>query len=317
MHVFVTGAAGFIGSATVENLIKHGHTVLGLARSDANSNKLKSLGASVHQGSLTDLDSLRSGAAQADAVLHLGFVHDFSDFAKVCRIDREAIQAMADGLEQGKGGAKGKPLLIVSGTLGLANPEGKVADEDSDDNRQMGDLSARALSGDLVRELTKKLGLRGMIVRFTPNVHGAGDQGFGPMVINAAQKSGKAVYIEGSNACWPGCHRFDTAELLRLVMEKGRPGSMYHAVAEERVSLKEMAELIGKKLDIPVEGISFEEAQKNLGFLAFILSANNPTSAKKTQEELGWQPKEIGYLEDLDKNYFTEEALNSGGKYAH
>jgi nucleoside-diphosphate-sugar epimerase len=305
MHVFVTGAAGFIGKAAVANLLEHGHTVLGLARSDANVAVLEKLGASVHRGSLQDLDSLRAGAAQSDGVLHLGFVHDFSRFEEICRIDREAMTALAEGLEQSKGGAVGKPLIVSSGTLGLPNPgEGKKADEDTDDRRDMGPLSSRALSGDLVRQLSKDKGIRGMFVRFTPNVHGQGDQGFGVMLIKAFKEKGTSYYVEGVNPCWPGVHRDDAADLLRLMLEKGQAGKAYHAIDEEAVSLKDLANLIGRKLDIPVRGVSFAEAQKELGFLGGILAANTVVSSKKTREELDWSPKEIGYLEDVEKHYF-------------
>ena len=317
MHVFVTGAAGFIGRATITSLLAHNHTVLGLARSDANAATLKDLGASVHRGDLENADSLRSGAAQCDGVIHLGFVHDFTRFAEVCEIDRKAIQAMAEGLQQGKSGAKGKPLIVASGTLGLANPEGKVADEDTDDNRSMGELSARALSGDLVRELSKSMGLRGMIVRFSPNVHDKGDWGFGSMVIKMMKGRGESLYVEGTNACWPGAHRLDTAECLSLALETGQAGKTYHAIAEQQCSLKELAELIGRKLNVPVKGISAEEAAKELTFFGFLLSARNPTSSKKTRQELGWEPKEIGYLEDVEKHYFTEEMLNGSKPGAH
>ncbi|KPI40076.1 uncharacterized protein AB675_11336 [Cyphellophora attinorum] len=289
MHIFVTGAAGFVGKAAVANLIEHGHTVVGLARSDANVAVLEKLGASIQRGSLQDMDSLRAGAAQSDGVLHLGFVHDFSRFEEICRIDREAISAMAEGLEQSKGGAAGKPLIVISGTLGLPNPgEGKKADEDTDDRRDM------------------EKGIRGMVVRFTPNVHGKGDQGFGVMLIKAMKEKGTSYYVEGVTPIWPGGHRDDTAELLRLMLEKGQAGKTYHAIDEEAVSLKDLAELIGRKLDIPVKGVSFEEAQKELGFLGGIIAANTVVSSEKTREELGWSPKEIGYLEDVEKHYFGE-----------
>lgn len=317
MHVFVTGAAGFNGKAAVSNLIAHGHTVLGLARTDANATILEKLGASVHRGSLTDHDSLRTGAAQCDGILHLAFMHDFSDFERICRIDREAMTALADGLEQSHGGAKDKPFVIISGTLALANPgPGKLADEDQPDRHVPGPLGARTLSRELLWEFNQKQGIRGTVVRFTPNVHAPGDQGFGVMLIRAFRDKGAAYYIgDGFNPSWPGVHRDDVADLLRRALEKGEAGKTYHAVAEEAVSLQAFAELAGRKLDIPVKGVSVEEAQKELGFLGFVIAANTPVSSEKTRRELGWTPKEVGYLEDVERYYFDKEVLDAQSKY--
>lgn len=312
MKVFITGAAGFIGQATVSELLSHGHTVLGLARSDANASILESLGASVQRGDLENLDSLRAGAAASDGVIHLGFVHDFTRFEEVCAIDRGAIQALAEGLGKGSG----KPLLIASGTLGLEKVD--VANEDTKDNLGLGPLSARAKSSALIRELSRPvgegegMGIRGMVIRFSPNVHGKGDKGFANAVILAAQKNGKSIYIEGSDAVWPEAHRLDTAVLLRLAVEKGRAGATYNAIDEEGVKIKEFADLVGRKLNVPVEGVTTEEAQKLLGFLAFPWGAKNYVSSEKTRKELGWKPTQKGWLEDVEEHYFTEEALNSG-----
>ncbi|ETN39889.1 uncharacterized protein HMPREF1541_06115 [Cyphellophora europaea CBS 101466] len=308
MKVFVTGAAGFIGRASVEELLKHGHTVLALARSDSSAETLRKLGAEVHRGDLEDLESLKAGAAASEGVLHLGFVHDFSRFAAVCQIDQNAIAAMGSVL------SPGQPLVIASGTLGLIETDGP-GDESTPDNRELGDFSKRAESGDLVRRLSDEKGIRGMVIRFSPSVHGKGDGGFVAAIIQAARKSGKSVYIEGSDACWPEAHRLDTAALCRLALEKGKPGATYHGIAEQGVPVKDLAELIGRKLELPVEAVSFQEAQQSLGFFAMVMSRKNPVSSEKTQQELGWKPTQPGWLEDVEENYFTKEALEKEIKY--
>lgn len=306
MKVFVTGAAGFIGRATVEELLKHGHTVVGLARSDANAEILQKLGAEVRRGDLEDLESLKAGAADSDGVIHLAFVHDFTKFAEGCAIDRGAIKAMADGL------GPGKPLVIASGTLGVI--PGDSADEDTPDDMTMGMLSERAKSALLVKELSQGNGIRGSVVRLSPSTHGKGDWGFANMIVRSAKKNGESIYIEGTDAAWPSVHRFDAAILFRLALEKGRPGAMYHAIAERGVPIKDLANLIGKKLNVPVVSKTMEEAQQSLGFMSFPLSRKNIVSSDKTQKELGWTPTQKGWLADVEENYFTEEAL-SGGKY--
>lgn len=310
MKVFVTGAAGFIGRATVEELLKHGHSVVGLARSDANAEILQKLGAEVLRGDLENLDSLKAGAGASDGVIHLGFVHDFSRFAEVCAIDRAAIQTMADAL------GPGKPLVISSGTLGLNKTESGLADEDTEDNMSLGTFSERGKSTLLVKELSKgPNGIRGIVIKLSPSVHGKGDWGFANMIIRSAKASGESAYIDGSDAAWPTVHRLDAAVLYRLALEKGQPGAIYHAVAEQGTPIKDLATLIGKKLNVPVVGRTLEEAQSKMGFMAMPLSLKNYVSSEKTKSELGWKPTQKGWLADIEENYFTEEAL-SGGKYS-
>jgi nucleoside-diphosphate-sugar epimerase len=294
MKVFVTGAAGFIGRACVQDLQQHGHEVLGLARSDANVAILEGLGAEVLRGSLEDTESLKQGAAAADGVMHLGFVHDFSKYERACEIDRAAITALAEGLGEGSN----KALVIVSGTLSIASD--KLADEDAPEQRDHPFFSARVLSRDLLLELSAKRGIRGSLVRLTPSVHDKVQGGFGPIICETAFKNGKSYYVEGANACWPGVHLTDAASLLRLALEKGRAGAIYHAVAEEEVSLKELAEVIGKKLDIPVEGVTPDFARQALGFAGMIIGRCNPVSSKRTRSELGWEPTNIGWLQDYE-----------------
>jgi nucleoside-diphosphate-sugar epimerase len=309
MKVFVTGAAGFIGRACVKDLKQHGHEVLGLARSDANVAILEELGAEVIRGSLEDTESLKKGAAAADGVIHLGFVHDFSKFERACEIDRAAISAMAEGLGEGSN----KALVIVSGTLAIAGDE--LADEDAPEQRDHLVLSARALSRDLIQELSAKKGIRGSVIRLTPSVHDKVQGGFGPMICEIAFKSGKSYYVEGANACWPGVHVTDAASLLRLALEKGRAGATYHAVAEEEVSLKELAEIIGKKLDIPVEGVTADYARQALGFAGMLIGRRNPVSSKKTRQELGWEPTNIGWLEDYEANLTRDQFVGKASAH--
>lgn len=301
MKVFVTGAAGFIGKATVEELLQHGHRVLGLARNDANAKILTELGAQVHRGDLEDLESLKAGAAASEGVIHLGFVHDFTRFEEVCAIDRAAISAMAEGL------TAGSPLVIASGTLGIVKVD--LADEDTEDDKSLGAFSARSKSALLVQQLSKEKEIRGSVIRLSPSVHGKGDKGFVDHIIHRAQANGLSVYVEGTDAAWPSVHRFDAAVLLRLALEKGKPGATYHATAEQGVPIKQLVDLIGKKVNVPVEAKPMHEAQALLGFMALPLSIKNYVTSKKTQRELGWTPTQKGWLADLEENYFTEEAL--------
>ena len=298
MRVFVTGGAGFIGQSTVKELLKNGHQVLGLARSDASIAALTAAGAEPHPGSLTDLDSLKQGAASADGVIHLAFVHDFSDFAGACATDRAAIAAMGEVLA-----GTGKPLLIASGTL--STKKGGLATEDTDVERDT-PFAHRAQSADLVYALSKEKGIRGSVIRLSPTVHGAGDAGFVPMLIKMYRQNGTAVYVEPGTARWPAVHRDDAAVLLRLALEKGTAGSTYNGVAEQGVSLKEVATLIGSKLQLPVKGEPAQsEAVGALGFLGNVIGMDGPTSSDKTQKELGWHPTQPGLLADMEANYFS------------
>ncbi|KIW53829.1 hypothetical protein PV05_06241 [Exophiala xenobiotica] len=295
MRVFVTGAAGFIGTATVKELLNHGHQVLGLARSDASADAVAKAGAKPHRGDLEDIDSLKSGAKDADAIIHLGFIHDFSNMAHSTAVDRAAIQAMAEAIA-----GSGKPLIISSGTLMVA--KGALATEDADIERSPG--FDRWKSEDLIKSLSKEKNIRGMSVRFSPTVHGAGDKGFAKIFIDMARKNGRAIYTGDGSARWPAVHRTDAAVLLRLAMEKGTSGGIYHAVAEQGIPVKDTMTLIGKRLGLPVEGMSPGEAAAVLGFFAHAMAFDNPTSSEKTQRELGWQPKQIGLHADMEANYF-------------
>lgn len=297
MHVFVTGAAGFIGRATVKELIAHGHSVTGLARNEKNASIIAAAGATPLKGDLDDLDSLRRGAEASDGVIHLAFIHDFSDYARVCALDRAAIEALGQGL-----GGSGKPLVIASGTL-LCR-KGVLATEDSEAERDQPPFSDRALSADLVEKLSKENGIRGSVIRLPPTVHGEGDGGFARMLIDTYhQKGGPIIYVGDGSARWPACHRDDAAVLFRLALEKGKPGSTFHAINDEGVPTKELSELIAKHMKLPVAVQTAEEATAALGLFGSLLTADNPCSSEKTRKELGWQPTRPGIIADFDANF--------------
>jgi nucleoside-diphosphate-sugar epimerase len=298
MYIFVTGPNGWIGRALVQDLLKHGHTVLGLARNEATVDALTKVGVDYHRGDLEDPDSLKEACRKTDGIIHLGMVHDFTDYARMTSIDRNAIQAMGEAIS-----GTGKPFVIASGTMITGN-FGGVADEDTEADRGMGHFSSRALSADMVYKMSKEENIRGCVVRLPPTVHGKGDKGLIPMMSGLLQKSGVATYIGDGSARWPATHCNDAATCFRLAVEKGKPGATYNAVAEQGVAMKDIVSAIGKGMNLPVESRASEEAQKVLGFLAFIISMDNPTSSEKTRKELGWDIKEIGLLEDLEANYF-------------
>ena len=296
MRVFVTGAAGFIGRAVVQELLQNGHQVLGLARSDASATAIRDAGAEPHRVALEDMESLARGAQTADGVIHLAFIHDFSDLARGTTTDRVAIEAMGKVLA-----GTGKPFVVASGTLVLR--KGSLATEDSpvDDGNPR---AMRAQSEQLIRSLSEGGGLRGSVVRLAPTVHDREDWGFMPILIGLARKNGFAAYVGDGSARWPAVHRLDAAVLLRLALEKGTAGATYHAVAEEGVPTRDFVGVIGRQLGLPVESLSPEKATKALGPLAHTLSTDSPTSSQWTQHELGWYPTHLELLEDLEKKYF-------------
>jgi nucleoside-diphosphate-sugar epimerase len=296
MRVFVTGASGLIGKAVVKELLGAGHSVLGLARSDEKAAEVKALGADVHQGSLTDLESLKSGAAAADGVIHLAFIHRFDDFQafeQSCKTDRDAIQAMAEVLA-----GTDRPLVMSSGTMLL--PKGRLLTEEDlpDPNNPLGTL--RGQSETLAKELATK-GIRTAVMRLAPTNHGDEDKhGFISILSGTAQKNGFAAYIGDGTNHWPATHYLDTAVAYRLALEKAPAGSTLHVIAEEGVKMKDIAEIMGKKLGLPVVSKTMDQAEKVFGMFGFAVAADNMASSKKTRELLGWSPKQCTLLEDLE-----------------
>lgn len=293
MRVFVTGATGFIGSAIVQDLLEAGHQVLGLARSEAGAASLAAAGAEVHRGSLEDLASLQRGAAAADGVVHTAFVHDFSRYAASAELDAIAIEAMAATLA-----GSDKPLVVTSGTLGL--PPGRAGTEDDPA------ASSSPRRSEAVAIAAAALGVRAMIVRLPPSVHGDGDHGFVPMLIANARELGVATIIGDGTNRWPAVHRLDAARLFRLALEQGTATARFHGVADEGIPVRAIAERIGHRLDVPVVSKTAEEAAATLGFIGRVLAMDGPASSALTQARLGWRPTRPGLLLDLEHGRYFD-----------
>jgi len=298
MRVFVTGATGFVGSAIVPELIGAGHQVLGLARSDAAASSLMAAGAAVQRGSLDDLDSLRKGAGAADAVIHAGFIHDFSNFAASAETDRRAIEGIGAELARSD-----RPFIVTSGTA-LAAP-GRVATEEDEANstfpRKSEEAAASAAAG----------GAQVSVLRLPPSVHGVGDHGFVPLLIRLAREKGISVYVGDGLNRWPAVHRRDAARLYRLVLESGPRAPRYHAVADGGVPFREIAQVIGRRLNIPAVSKSPDEAIDHFGWFAHFAGLDCPASSAQTQKELGWRPTQPSLIRDIDQpSYFEMDQKN-------
>jgi nucleoside-diphosphate-sugar epimerase len=299
MRVFVTGATGFIGSAVVRELLSAGHEVVGLARSDEGAASLTAAGAGVHRGSLTDPGSLSGGAAAADGVVHTAYIHDFSptgDPVAAAQVDGRAIEALGEALA-----GSGRPLVVASG---LVVVPGRLATEEDDapENPVHPRVSEPAALGFADR------GVRVSVVRLAPSVHGEGDYAFIPAVIGIARGKGLSAYVgDGSNR-WAAVHRLDAAHLFRLALEEAPAGTRLHAVGDEGVPFRDIANVIGQHLNLPVTGVSRDEAQAHFGSFANFVAADMPASSALTQKELGWHPVQPGLIADLDEgHYFTNQ----------
>ncbi|QGQ97344.1 SDR family oxidoreductase [Paenibacillus psychroresistens] len=294
MRVFVTGATGWVGSAVVRELIDAGHQVVGLARSDKASAALTAAGADVHRGALDDLDSLRSAAALADGVIHTAFMRDKLDYAEQCAAEQRAIETIGAALE-----GSGKPFVVTSGTFILT----PVRFGTEEDVRDPG-LPAPPRLAEYVAIALAEHGVRSSVVRLAPTVHGPGDYGFIPMLIGIARAKGFSAYIgDGANR-WPAVHRLDAARLYRMALEAAPAGTRLHAVGDEGVPFRDIADVIGRHLKLPVVSISHEEAVSHFGRIGDFASIDNPTSSALTQERLGWRPVHQSLLLDLEEGHY-------------
>jgi nucleoside-diphosphate-sugar epimerase len=297
MRVFITGATGFIGSALVKELIDAGYQVLGLARSNAGARSLGTAGAEVYRGSLEDLDSLRGGAAASDAVIHTAFIHDFSNFAKNCEIDRRAIETLGSVLE-----GSDRPMLVTSGMATTA--QGRLATEEDAPSPEFPRVSEGAAENLL------KHGVCVSTVRL-PQVHDTRKQGLVTYLIALARQKGVSAYVGDGLNRWAAVHVLDAARVYRLALEKRGAGARYHAVAEEGVPLREIAEAIGRGLNVPVVSKSLEEAATHFGFLGSFAGRDLTGSSVLTQRRLGWRPTGPALMADLDRVAYSEQAAQA------
>ncbi|MET0534311.1 MAG: SDR family oxidoreductase [Steroidobacter sp.] len=297
MRVFVTGATGFVGSAVVKELLGAGHRVLGLARSDASANELAASGVDVHRGSLEDLDSLKRGAAACDGVIHTAFIHDFSNMVASAATDRFAIAALGEALVD-----SGRPLVVTSAIGLLAS--GRVGiEDDAPDPKSAG--AYRAASEETARSLAS-VGVRVSVVRLPPSVHGDGDHGFVPALIRIAREKKVSAYVDEGSNCWCAVHRLDAAHLYRLALEKGTAGATFHCVAEQGVATRNIAEVIGRRLSVPVVSKSHEQTSEHFGWLGKFFGKDLPASSQQTQQLLSWHSRQPGLIADLEQGRYFD-----------
>jgi len=298
MRVFVTGATGFIGSAVVQDLLAHGHTITGLARSDKSAAALEQAGASVVRGTTEDLDVLTAAAAAADGVIHTAYIHDFSPAANpmaFAEIDKNAIAAFGEALA-----GTAKPLVVAAGLPAVAPGVTATEDDKAPDNPPYPRFSEQAALA-----LASK-GVRVSVVRMAPSVHGEGDPNFVLMLTSTARAKGFSAYVgEGANA-WSAVHRLDAARLFRLALEQAPAGTLLNAVGDQAIPFKDVATAIGRSLNLPAKPVSAQEAAAHFGMpLAIFAQLDVPASAKQTREQFGWQPTEPGLITDIDLGHYT------------
>ncbi|MFJ4578870.1 NAD-dependent epimerase/dehydratase family protein [Streptomyces echinatus] len=307
MRIFVTGASGWIGSALVPDLVEAGHHVVGLARSDTAAEALATAGAEAVRGSLDDLDALRDAAAASDGVIHLAFKHDLAfggDFQGAAEADRRAADALGDALA-----GTGRPFVLASGLLGVA--PGRVATERDRPATEGSAVSVRAATAEAVLALASR-GVRSSVVRLSPTCHGDGDNGFMASLVATARAKGVSGYLgDGANR-WPAVHRLDAARLFRLAAERAPAGSVLHGAAEEGVTLRDIAEVIGRHLDVPVASVAPEEAAGHFAWLGGVLGLDAAASSALTRELLDWEPVRPGLLADLDKGHYFQGTAATG-----
>jgi nucleoside-diphosphate-sugar epimerase len=312
MRVFVTGASGWIGSAVVPELLGAGHQVIGLARSDASAAALTAAGAEVHSGTLDDLDRLRDAADASDGVIHLAFKHDIAfsgDFQSAADADRRAVETIGEALADSD-----RPFLIASGTLGVA--PGRVATEQHGHGSNPavaawgGGPQTRWETAELALSLASR-GVRSSVMRLPPTNHGDGDNGFIATLVEIARQKGVSGCIGDGTNRWPAVHRLDSAHLFRLALEQAPAGSTLHAVADEGVPIRDIAEVIGRHLNLPVVSVSPEDAGEHFAWLAGFLAVDAPASSALTRELLGWQPTQPGLIADLDQGHYFQHARSA------
>jgi len=295
MRVFVTGATGFIGSAVVKELMNAGYEVLGLARSQVGVKSLIEMGAQVHRGDIEDLDSLRRGAAMSDGVIHLAFNHDFSKFQENCETDRRVIETLSSPLM-----GTDRPLVVTSGVAIL--PPGQLGTEDT--LTTSGAAAHPRTASEEAADLAAERGVHVSVVRLAPSVHGDGRYGFVSLLIDLARNQGVSAFVgEGLNR-WPAVHRLDAARLFKLAFEKGVAGARYHGVDEEGVPLREIAEVIGHRLNVPIVSKTPEEANHHFGWFSPFAMMDILSSSQKTRDQLGWQPIQAGLIQDLGQSLY-------------
>ncbi|WP_216894980.1 SDR family oxidoreductase [Nocardia alni] len=290
MRVFVTGASGWIGSATVDDLLGAGHDVVGLARSEASAAAIAAKGATALPGDLDDLEALRRGAAEAEGVVHLANKHDWANSAETNRAERAAVETIAQTLA-----GSGRPFVLASGFGGMG-PGRPIAE--SDPSPAVGPDSMRGGSENLALDYVEK-DVRAIVARFAPSVHAIGDHGFLSAIVAAARRHGVSAYIGDGSTAWAAVHRSDAARLIRLGLEQAPAGSRLHAVAEDAVAARDIAEAIGRTLDIPVVSVAPEKATEHFGFVARFFGMDMSASSARTRESLAWTPSGPTLIEDI------------------